>query len=87
MHGIDAFSMLTGRLYLVFCSLVQNEINWFLEIIIAANYLDIPSLVDIGTTIIAEQIVGKEPLEVATYFGQEHRMEELNETLESLKLP
>ena len=44
-------------------------------------------MVDIGTTLIAEQIVGKEPRLVAAYFGQEHRMGELEETLKQLKLP
>ena len=44
-------------------------------------------MVDIGTTLIAEQIVGKEPRQVAAYFGQEHRMGELEETLKQLKLP
>ena len=74
---------------LSFCFLQHSLANltYNLEIVMAGNFLDIPALVDIGTTIIAEQVVGKEPLEVATYFGQEHRMEELNKTLKKLKLP
>ena len=57
----------------------------FLAVLLAANYLDIPLLVDIGTTIIAEQIHGKEPRFIAQYFGEEDRLDEIMKKLEDLK--
>ena len=58
----------------------------FLAVLLAANYLDIPLLVDIGTTIIAEQIHGKEPAFIARYFGEEDRLDEMMEKLAKIKL-
>ena len=62
------------------------KILFFLAVLLAANYLDIPLLVDIGTTIIAEQIHGKEPAFIARYFGEEDQLDETIEKLKTVKL-
>lgn len=40
-----------------------------LGIIVAANYLDIPGLLEVGIKTLAHSIKGKEPAEIRAFFG------------------
>jgi S-phase kinase-associated protein 1 len=45
------------------------DVDTLLGIIVAANYLDIPGLLEVGIKTLAHSIKGKEPAEIRAFFG------------------
>ncbi|CAE6478614.1 unnamed protein product [Rhizoctonia solani] len=48
---------------------IQVDQEMLFELVLAANYLDIPSLLDVGCKTVANQIKGKTPEEVRKHFN------------------